>query len=102
MTARYLGKKKVAAEKQCSLSLNLRDASGKRVAVPVVVREKASGRILASGTTHDDRRDLNNHFTLLAAVEIYARPQEKSAEILLGEYVFEDVAKTLHLSLPKL
>ena len=106
VTARYLGKKKVAAEKQCSLSLNLRDASGKRVAVPVVVREKASGRILASGTTHDDRRDLNNHFTLLAkegtAVEIYVRPQEKAAEILLGEYVFEDVAKTLNLSLPKL
>lgn len=103
VTARYL-KKTVIPAGRASLEINLRDASGARVAVPVRIVEKTTRRVIAEGTTFDNTQDLNNHFTVSAGtgtvVEIYALPKNYSSEILLGEHVFGSGTETLRLSLP--
>lgn len=103
VTSRYLQKtaKKVP---QSVLSVCILDASGKRVAVSLRLKEKATQRVLAEGISHDDTQDLNNHFTFAApagtCVEIYARSNDALPEILLGEHVLGAESQTLHLTLP--
>lgn len=102
VTARYVAKAP-AKVREVPLAINLCDANGKRIAVPVRVVEKSTRRVLGEGVSHDDTRDLNNHFTVSAPagtrVEIYARRGKASPEILLGEHVFGSDAKTLRLML---
>lgn len=103
VTARYVKKSVTSAE--VSLGINLVDAAGKRVALPVRIIDKKTKRVLAEGVTHDDKQDLNNHFTVVApagtVVEIYVCPANNSREMLLGEHIFESASKTIRLSFPQ-
>lgn len=102
VTAHYV-KKSSEPGREFPLAVNLCDAHGKRIAVPVRIIEKSTRRVIGEGVSHDDTQDLNNHFTVSAPagthVEIYARRDKSSPEILLEEYVFAADAKTLRLTL---
>lgn len=96
VTARYLKKTQAPAEKPL-LSLDVRDANGLRVAVPVNVVEKATGRILASGKTQDESGDFNRHFTCAAPAGTAVEIRDAKTGSVLGEYTFTGKACLLTL-----
>lgn len=77
VTARYLLNARKPAEGMSFVSLDLRDASGKRVVSELVVYDAQSGEILARGKSHDNRYDLNDHLR----VEL---PTQRLVRVVLG------------------
>lgn len=88
VTARYLALFGEAA-KDSRLSIDLRNAAGERVAVPVLVVDAATDEILERGTTHDAKSDLNNHlsFSLPAGTKVKVLTDDKT-QTELFKYIF--------------
>lgn len=98
VTKFYLQKKSVAP-KMSVLSVNVFDSVEKRIAVPVKVVEKKSGKILASGTTCGEESDFNRHFHFSAPAGTRIEIRLLEGERLLKECVFPEKSELLNLSL---
>lgn len=98
VTARYLKKVK-APLPDPMLSIDVRDARGLRVAVPVKVVEKGTNRVLASGTTQGESGDFNHHFTCTAAKGTQVEIRDAKTGRVLGEYVFTEKSHLMNLNL---